>query len=476
MPSPATPSDIWRCFAATAEDGADAVALRWGDRAVSFGQLRGAAEERSRELAKLGVRGGDLVAVTSPDPVAWLTLLLATLHRSAAALLLAPAAGAHVLRSVLETIRVDWLVLDEAGSGQFTSEALGGRPLTRAGTLVAVAGATGRERRPETLAIVKLSSGSTAEPKAIAIDAAAVLAEARTVSTALALGPGSQIVCPVPLHHSYGFDLAVLPLATAGATVVVHTPLVPARLVAELGEPATRVLLGVPALYEVLVETPLDPPPELSHVDYLLSCTAPLGVATIERFHARFELPICQHYGASEVGAVTTHVPAQVLDRPRSVGRAMPGVTIEIVDGEVVVGSAALASGYLSGGPEPSPFRGGRFHMGDDGRLDDDGFLTVTGRRDALVNVGGLKVSPEEVRLVLEQHPAVREAAVRGRGDGRGGEFVEALVSLRTEASELDLIRFCRGRLEEFKVPRRVEIHEDLPRLPSGKVDLRRTG
>ena len=99
----------------------------------------------------------------------------------------------------------------------------------------------------------------------------------------------------------------------------------------------TRVFLGVPALYSVLLETPLTAIPDLSHIDYLLSCTAPLGVDLIERFHARFGIAICQHYGSSEVGAAANHVPSEVLAHPASVGKAMPGVELQIVDGEVVV-------------------------------------------------------------------------------------------------------------------------------------------
>jgi acyl-CoA synthetase (AMP-forming)/AMP-acid ligase II len=151
----------------------------------------------------------------------------------------------------------------------------------------------------------------------------------------------------------------------------------------------------------------------------------------------------------------------------------MPGVEIEIVDGEVTVAGPGLASGYLWGAPATSPFRDGRFHMGDDGTLDADGFLTIAARRDALINVGGLKVSPLEVERVLERHPAVREAVVAGRSDGRGGAFVRATVALRADVTEDELIAHCRSVLEDYKVPRVIELRDELPRLPSGKVNRR---
>ena len=144
-------------------------------------------------------------------------------------------------------------------------------------------------------------------------------------------------------------------------------------------------------------------------------------------------------------------------------------------EGEVVVESAAVASGYVLGAPPgPSPFRAGSFRTGDVGRLDEDGFLTVQGRRDALINVGGLKVSPAEVAATLERHPAVSEAAVIGLPDGQGDELPYAVVALSAEADERELLAFCRASLAEYKVPRRIEIREELPRTAAGKVRLTR--
>jgi acyl-CoA synthetase (AMP-forming)/AMP-acid ligase II len=104
--------------------------------------------------------------------------------------------------------------------------------------------------------------------------------------------------------------------------------------------------------------------------------------------------------------------------------------------------------------------------------MDEDGFLTVLGRRDALINVGGLKVSPAEVAATLEAHPAVREAAVVGVPDGQGDEVPYAVVALSGPADESDLIAHCRAALADYKVPRRIEIRDELPRTAAGKVRL----
>jgi long-chain acyl-CoA synthetase len=165
------------------------------------------------------------------------------------------------------------------------------------------------------------------------------------------------------------------------------------------------------------------------------------------------------------------------------VGKPMSGVEISLVEdgrpapqgseGEVVVTSGAVARGYVLGAPDgQSPLEDGTFRTGDIGRLDADGFLTLVGRRDAMINVGGLKVSPVEVSATLERHPAVREAAVLGFPDGRDEEVVYAVVSLSESVGEVELVAFCRDNLAAHKVPRRIEIRDELPRTASGKVRL----
>jgi long-chain acyl-CoA synthetase len=150
-------------------------------------------------------------------------------------------------------------------------------------------------------------------------------------------------------------------------------------------------------------------------------------------------------------------------------GRPVPPGT----EGEVIVASSAVARDYVLGAPEgPSPLGDGSFRTGDIGSMDSDGFLTLVGRRDAMINIGGLKVSPAEVSATLERHPAVREAAVLGFPDGRDEEVVYAVVSLAHPVGEVALVAFCRENLAEHKVPRRIEIRDELPRTASGKVRL----
>jgi acyl-CoA synthetase (AMP-forming)/AMP-acid ligase II len=324
------------------------------------------------------------------------------------------------------------------------------------------------------VALVKLSSGSTGMPKAVALTHASIAAEAANVVAALGLHPGDRVLAPVPLTHSYGFDLAVLAVLASGATVEQRPARSPRRALADMAD--ATVYLGVPAIYRVVAEAPVPAPPDLSAARYLLSCTAPLSPELIRSFAARFGAAVCQHYGSSETGAVANHHPEEVLERPESVGRAIGGVEVHVAadTGELVVQGPAVASGYVLGGPEGvTPLAGGSFHTGDLAEMDAGGFIRILGRRDSVINVGGLKVSPQEVSEALERHPAVRQAAVVGVPDGRGDQLVTAAVVLAHAVPDTALIAHCSGELAEHKVPRRIVVLEALPVGPTGKVRLR---
>jgi long-chain acyl-CoA synthetase len=344
--------------------------------------------------------------------------------------------------------------------------------------------ATRASAAPAYAALTKFTSGSTGEPKGVALTAENVLAEASSVTDTLGLTPEDTILAPVPLCHSYGFDLGGLAVLQSGATLVLPDAFIGRRVIADLAEGRCSVFLGVPTMFRMLVDTPLRAVPNLSSARYLLSCTAPLSPELISAFHRRFDAFICQHYGSSEAGAVTTHLRSAVQDKPDSVGRAMQNVVLTIVDakgrelppgteGEVVVQSPAVARRYVMGAPEDRPLGNGTVRMGDLGIVDTEGFLYLRGRMDEVINVGGFKVSPLEVAQVLELYPPVREAAVTAARDRQGEEVIYAAVTLRHPATETEILAFCRSQLAEYKVPRRIDIRDELPRGPTGKIRLR---
>jgi acyl-CoA synthetase (AMP-forming)/AMP-acid ligase II len=474
-------SQLWEAFQARTGSLGEQVAVETAGVELGFGELWAQADRLATRFLESGVREGGVAGLALGNSPLFPAAFLALCRLDATVALLPPQYGRTELKAIADRVGLSSIVAEADGGPRITAAIPIASAATADGLRVLVPRVDVRPASRDEV-LLKFSSGSTAEPKGIALSADNLLAEAENVGTTLELGPGDRILSGVPLFHSYGFDLGVLPTLYSGTTLLLEDAFVPRRTLRRL---AYRVaaFLGVPAQYRAILTTQLDKVPDLSGVRWLLSCTAPLAPETVTEFMDRFGAPICQHYGSSETGAVTTHFPSEVPARPASVGKPMSGVEISLVEdgrpapqgseGEVVVTSGAVARGYVLGAPDGrSPLGAGTFRTGDIGRLDADGFLTLVGRRDAMINVGGLKVSPVEVAATLERHPAVREAAVLGFPDGRDEEVVYAVVSLSESVGEVELVAFCRDNLAEHKVPRRIEIRDELPRTASGKLRM----
>lgn len=492
---------IWEQFRKRAERYADTVAATAGGRDITFARLFADAEALAGRLEALGIGEGAVVGHALKNGLEFVIAYLALCKLSATVALVPEKyqraeldlIGAHlrptcflIAGSQAESFarKLPGSAMKTVDLGLHRETMLAIFPTPSPGGTEEISPGPGRQAafdRP--VALVKFTSGSTGTPKAVALSAANVLAETDNVVETLDLGPDDHILAAVPLSHSYGFDLGVLAMLGSGARLTIQEGFIPRRALAALQSGVT-VFLGVPSMYKVLLDTNLDRPVDLSAVRYLLSCTAPLNGKTIRQFHDQFGAWICQHYGSSETGAAANHIGGEVAGRPGSVGRAMKNVVIRVIDadgeeaavgedGEVTISGEAVAMGYLIGRPPGrNPLHGGVYHTGDIGCLDEQGFLTITGRLDGTINVGGNKVSPEEVAAVLESHPSVREAAAVGMKDQAGDEFVAAAVVVREPVTEESLISYCRGLLAAYKVPRRVAFMAELPKGPTGKTRI----
>jgi O-succinylbenzoic acid--CoA ligase len=267
------------------------------------------------------------------------------------------------------------------------------------------------------------TSGTTGEPKPVTLSAENVEASARGTAELLGIRDDDRWLVPLPLHHVGGLMVLLRSVIYATTAVIArHDPdatlasMVPTQLVRGLDR-------GMPKLRAIL-----------------------LGGGPVA--------PELRRPGVLETYGMTETTSSATID-----GRPLPGVTIEIADdGEILVSGPIVAGG-------------GTLRTGDLGRMD-DGRLTVIGRKSDTIVTGGENVAPAEVEAVLTAHPAVQDAAVVGRPDAEWGEAVVALVVGDADPDELRA--FCRARLAPFKVPKRVERVDTLPRTPSGKL-LRRS-
>jgi len=234
-------------------------------------------------------------------------------------------------------------------------------------------------------AVCKVTSSSTGMAKIIGVSSNALAAEANNVANALSLSPSDRVFVPVSMLHSYGFDLGFLAPLQAGATMIIGYPF-SASLLERVASTAATVFLGVPLMYMSMMRRP-SCQPDLQCMRLMLSCTAPLSEATIREFSQRYGIILCQHYGTSETGALTNHIPSEVLRRPASVGRSIPGVRLRLIDahgrvvqsgaGFLLAQSSGMGIGYLSQGTsvKGAGFSPEGFHTGDKGWFDSEGFL-----------------------------------------------------------------------------------------------------
>jgi long-chain acyl-CoA synthetase len=463
---------LWDAFAARTAGLGERAAVEAPGVELGFGELWREAERLAAVFREAGVREGGVVGLVLANSHLFPAAFLALCRLDATVALLPPQYGRSELTAIADGVAPSAIVTDAEAGPRIAAVIPIASASAEQGLQVLVPASTSEAGAAvDDEPLLKFSSGSTAQPKGIALTAANVLAEAENVTATLELGPGDRILSGVPLFHSYGLDLGLLPMLYSGTTLVLEGSFAPRRTLRSLAD-EVAAFLGVPAQYRAFLSARVDELPDLSSVRWLLSCTAPLAPETVTEFSWRFGAPICQHYGSSETGAVTNHVPAEVSARPASVGRPLSGVEVDVdEDGEVIVKSGAVARRYVLGAPPgESPLRDGVFRTGDLGRIDADGFLTIEGRRDAMINVGGLKVSPAEVAAILERHSAVRGAAVLAFPDGRGEEVVYAVVESAGPVGEDELIAWCRESLAEHKVPRRIEVRDALPRTATGKV------
>jgi fatty-acyl-CoA synthase len=291
------------------------------------------------------------------------------------------------------------------------------------------------------------------------------------------------VVCP--LYHSAAPAFAAITLLLGGS-IVVMDHFEPTRALEIIERERVTGTLMVPTMINRLSNVPDEvlAGHDLRSLRWVMSAAAPLTTETARRFMARFGPILWNFYGATETGLVTLAGPDDHVSRPGTIGRALRGNEIRLLDddgrdvpdgavGELYVRNDMLISGYHRNAEATrSSLRDGLFSVGDLGRRDADGYYYLESRKHDMVISGGVNIYPREIEDHLHGHPAIADAAVVGVPDPEWGESLHAFVVLRDghQLSEAEVIAFCRVGLADFKRPRKVTFVAELPRNPTGKV------
>jgi acyl-CoA synthetase (AMP-forming)/AMP-acid ligase II len=320
----------------------------------------------------------------------------------------------------------------------------------------------------------------------VALTQANLCASAENVARSLALEPGDRCLNVMPLFHIHGLVAAVLASLAAGGSVFCTPGFHALRFFSWLEESGATWYTAVPTIHQAV----LDRAPRNSeilervHLRLVRSSSAALAPQVMARLEEAFRAPVIEAYGMTEAAhqMASNPLPPRVR-KPGSVGVAAgPEVAIMDADGklletgetgEVVIRGTNVTAGYLANpSANAQAFTGGWLRTGDQGFLDEDGYLRLTGRLKELINRGGEKISPREVDEALLDHPAVAQAVTFALPDEKLGEEVAAAIVLREGAAstENELRDFARARLAPFKVPRRIVFVPEIPKGATGKL------
>jgi acyl-CoA synthetase (AMP-forming)/AMP-acid ligase II len=288
----------------------------------------------------------------------------------------------------------------------------------------------------------------------------------------------------MPLFHVHGLIGVALSTLNSGGSIVVPSRFSASSFWADQKSTEATWYSAVPTIHQILLMRADDDAPHESF-RLIRSCSAALVPSVFNDLEARFGAPVLEAYGMTEAAHQMSSNLLPPGERvPGSVGMGT-GVEISIMDevgkmvalgdrAEVVIRGDNVTHGY-NNNPEANAeaFTDGWFRTGDQGVMDADGRLTLTGRLKELINRGGEKISPLEVDALLLDHPAVAEAVCFAVPDVKYGEIVQAAVVLNGDVDEATIQAFCRERMADFKVPERVYIADSLPRTATGKIQRR---
>jgi long-chain acyl-CoA synthetase len=338
---------------------------------------------------------------------------------------------------------------------------------------------------PDALALLIYTSGTTGRPKGVMLDHANIAAMCEMAREGLGMTAADHSLLILPLFHVNGIVVGTLTPLLVGGRVTVAGRFSPRTFFPLVERIRPTYFSAVPAIYAMLTSLPEAETADTSSLRLVVCGAAPMPAELIARVESTLGVVLVEGYGLSEGTCASTLNPIDGARKPGTVGLPLRGQEVRVVDGdgnpvpqgergEVVIRGANVMRGYL-GKPEETAktIVDGWLHTGDVGIFDEDGYLRIVDRIKDMIIRGGENIYPKEIETALYTEEAVLEAAVVGRPDDVLGEVVVAYVSLRPEAEITveDLHGVCRERLAKYKRPVLIEIVDELPKNPVGKID-----
>jgi acyl-CoA synthetase (AMP-forming)/AMP-acid ligase II len=468
---------------------------------ISYGNLKRQVQDVADALAAAGVNRGDRVGMALPNGLPNVVAFLAASVAGTAAPL-NPAYKEEEFRFYLEDTNARVLLLPPEGNEEARRAAGDRVPILTVemdsnGT-VTLSGVTSRKpvAAPALTdtALILHTSGSTGRPKRVPLSHTNLSISAGNVARSYALSENDVSLCVMPLFHVHGLVASTLATLATGGTVVVPQKFSPLSFWRVARDHGATWYSAVPTIHQLLLARADKNGPRPAGAEklrFIRSCSASLPPQVMHDLEAAFGAPVLEAYGMTEAAHQMSSNPLPPAARlPGSVGRGTD-VKISIMDGEgrhlpsgergeVVIQGPNVVSGYENNpDANATSFTDGWFRTGDQGFLDENGYLTLTGRLKEMINRGGEKISPREIDEVLLAHPGVAEAVCFGAPHPTWGEEVAAAVVVRPASesrnatTEQELLAYCKEKLSDFKRPKQIHIVDAIPRTATGKIQRR---
>src|SRR5580700_7353297 len=462
---------------------------------VTYDSLRRQVLEMANALASAGIRRDDAVAIALPNGLpAIVSFLAASIAGKAAPLnpaypyeefhfflgdtnariLLCPAVGAEFARTAATDLKIPVLSVEmnERGNVHLTG---------------APTGATATNPTADDIALILHTSGSTGKPKRVPLRHFNLAVSSANIANTYSLSEEDVSLCIMPLFHIHGLIASTMATLLSGGAVVVPTKFNALSFWRTVREHRVTWYSGVPTMHQLLMARTHHKPAEADTLRFIRSCSAPLSPELIHRIEGLFGVPFVEAYGMTEAAHQMTSNPLPPRHRKAGSVGVGAGLRISIMDkegnhlgtnhrGEIAIQGANVFRGYENN-PDANAraFVNGWFRTGDQGYLDEDCYLHLTGRIKDIIIRGGENIAPHEVDEILLRHPAVAAAVTFGCAHPTLGEEVAAAVVLHEPhgATESALIKHCRELLAEYKCPKKIYLVKSIPTTATGKIRRR---
>ena len=477
----------------TASEIPDKEAIVLGDRRITYGELDATSNRVANALLKLGMKKGTHVAILMSHSPEWVINYFGIIKGGGIAVLLNPALKAPELDVLLRDSDSEILITEKKFS-QMLSPVLSHIPLLKhvievdadsyAGMVAkAVSVSPAVDLRDEDEATIFYTSGVLGKQKGVVHTHASVMGTPPIVSAGIQRKREDVIIDLVPFTYLYGLFEVLFGSIITGSTIVLVPNFTPRAVLEAVEKEKGTVIFGVPAMYNALamVRDEVLARYDLTSLRLVVTAGAKSFPKLMETLEEKFGLSLYEVYGLTEVSAVsistfnsrklgTVGKPICRLRILDDSGREVPSGEI----GEAVFNAAWIMKGYYKA-PELTAqvLKDGWFYTGDLVRMDEEGYVEYIEKKSfIIVTSSGLKIGPSEVEFVLLSHPGVAEAAYIGIDDGYGGQIPTAFVVLKEgqRATAEELSDLCCQNLADFKLPKRIEFVDSIPKTSSGKI------